>query len=420
MARASRGSRKTSGPTQPEIDVAQHVRQNYERRPYPPLGRSRRFRPVWCIAPIEWIDAMCPPAHSEPRRILIAGCGTGNEAFALRKRFPKAEIVAVDFSARTLTLARQTQAKLWSGREIKFRRADLTARDFRKAVHGQFDFITCHGVLSYIPEPGRALRNLADVLAPSGVLYLGVNGARHFSADWRPVLEGFGFDLNAFEDSRQLRDLLALCETLADYPANLQMAKQPSEYLAGDLFGAMIANHSLDRWVALAGRAGLHFYGSYAAHHILRRALNSGLYDRLASFSRPTAHAIAERIAPSGFHRLVFSSAPPVIVPWNDHARLLRCRMRLTKLYEIDSPGRRKPRGAAHLSLRSKPTNTRADLAVPAWIATLLRATNNGREVREILGDAARTVSPRSLRKYLCLLHLLGAINPSPPDSSQQ
>ena len=368
---------------------------------------------------MEWFDAMCPPAYPEPRRILVAGCGTGNEAFALRKHFPKAEIVAVDFSARSVTLARQTQAKSWSGREIKFRRADLTARDFRKAVHGQFDFITCHGVLSYIPEPGRALRNLADALAPSGVLYLGVNGARHFSADWRPVLEGFGFDLNAFEDSRQLRDLLALCETLAEYPANLRMDKQPSEYLAGDLFGAMIANHPLDRWVALAGRAGLHFYGSYAAHHnILRRALNSGLHDRLASFSRPTAHAIAERIAPSGFHRLVFSSALPVIVPWDDHGQLLSCRVRLTKLYALGSPGGKKLSGEStrHLSLRSEATNTRADLTVPAWVVGLLASTNNGHEVREILRHATRRISPGSLRKHLYLLHLLGAMNLDPAE----
>ena len=356
---------------------------------------------------------MCPPVHREARRILVAGCGTGNEAFALRKRFPKAEIVAVDFSARSLKLARELQTKSCTEREVEFRRADLTAGDFGKTVHGKFDFISCHGVLSYIPNPSGALRNLADALAPAAVLYLGVNGSRHFSESWRPVLEGFGFDLNAFKDSRHLRDLLELCDTLADHPQDM-MAKQSPEYLAGDLFGAKIANHPLDHWVTLARGSGLHFHGSYAAHRTVRSVLNRDLYDRLLPLPRVAVHVLAERIAPSGFHMLAFSPTPPAIVPWDDHRRLLRCRLRLTKLYEFDSSGRRKPRGAAHLTLRSKVTNTRADLTVPAWVVTLLQAKNNGREAGQILGHEARTVSPRSLRKYLYLLHLLGAINPSP------
>ncbi len=416
MAMVSTGSEKTSGLRRPANDAARQVRRDYERRPYPAVGGAGRFNPVWRIAPFEWIDALCPSLPPMPRRILVAGCGTGNEAFALRKRFPKAEIVAVDFSAPSIKLAREVQRRFFPGMKIKFRGADLAARDFAKTVRGEFDFISCHGVLSYVPKPGRVLRNLASVLSSEGVLYLGVNGARHFSEEWRPVLREFGFDLDVFADNQRLRDVIALCDTLAGFPAGRPLAEQPSDYLAGDLFGAMIANLSLEQWVAMGRRNRLHFCGSYGAHRTLRLVLNSELYARLLPRARTEVHAIVERIAPSSFHSLVFTARPPSAVPWDNEEELFRWRLRLTNLYRIRPPSSSKPRREmCRISLRSQPTNTQADLTVPAAIVALIRSANDGPEVRDILGDSARSISPQSLRKHLYLLHLLGAVNLEPP-----
>jgi ubiquinone/menaquinone biosynthesis C-methylase UbiE len=58
------------------------------------------------------------------RTRLIAGCGTGNEAFAFRDRFPESEIIAFDFSPRSIALARSSQRRLPRKRRIRFMVAD--------------------------------------------------------------------------------------------------------------------------------------------------------------------------------------------------------------------------------------------------------------------------------------------------------
>ncbi|MFN2508922.1 MAG: class I SAM-dependent methyltransferase [Chthoniobacterales bacterium] len=402
----------------PTLDLPQRIRQSYEELPYPGI-KSQRLRPVWQIAPLEWIRAMCPPSEKGIQRILVAGCGTGNEAFAIRKRMPQAEIVAVDFSGRSIELARELGRRFAGDHRIEFRCVDLTAPDLEGTLGGKFDFICCHGVLSYIPKPETALQNLARLLAADGGLYLGVNGIPHYSELWRPVLREFGFNPESFTDGKRLREVLKLCDALAGY-TGAPIATEAPEYLASDLFGAMIASHPLGQWAALAKRCGLHVCGSYQAHRTLRAAFNSGFYHYLLPRSRAEAHLIAEQIVPSSFHMLVFSLAAPARVPWKNQAQLLSCRVNLTKLYTVDSckPTRTRSR-LTHLHLRSEPTNTVVDLRVPTWVPLFLRETNSGRPVREILGPRSARISASSLQKHLYLLELLAVINLSAREPSR-
>src|SRR5215471_7903226 len=80
-------------------DVRQ-MRRLYEERPYPAVDDRMLKDRRWRLAPIEWINALWKPGGkgAAPERILVAGCGTGHEAFQLSCRFPRARIVAVDFS----------------------------------------------------------------------------------------------------------------------------------------------------------------------------------------------------------------------------------------------------------------------------------------------------------------------------------
>ncbi|MGZ8851302.1 MAG: class I SAM-dependent methyltransferase, partial [Thermoanaerobaculia bacterium] len=92
------------------MTIASRVRRIYERRPYPPL--SRRQGGSWTLPSLEWIDALREsPKPFAPTRIFVAGCGVGTEAIAFAQRFPDAEIVGVDFSARSIATARRTQRK---------------------------------------------------------------------------------------------------------------------------------------------------------------------------------------------------------------------------------------------------------------------------------------------------------------------
>jgi SAM-dependent methyltransferase len=220
------------------LGVAERVRRSYEKRPYPGLERTNAAK--WPIAPIEWIEAMWQP-QTAPRRILIAGCGTGNEAFAFARRFPEAEIVGVDFCARSIALAKRAQRLLQSSPTLRLVCADLASPELRKAVGRGFDFISCHGVLSYIPQPRVALRNFAQCLARSGALYLGVNGAQHFSASWRRALPRFGFEIGEFQPRRSLPATLAFFEAVAGHKDGW-MSKRDAPYLSSDLFAPLMSN----------------------------------------------------------------------------------------------------------------------------------------------------------------------------------
>ena len=90
---------------------------------------------------MEWIRAHWTPGQPDvaPTRVLVAGCGTGAEAFAHSRRFPNAEIVAVDFSARALALAREYQQRERYRRNVRFVMADLSAPGLDRLTGGDFD-----------------------------------------------------------------------------------------------------------------------------------------------------------------------------------------------------------------------------------------------------------------------------------------
>ena len=193
---------------EPSAKTAERVRLSYEKLPYPAVAKRRGGSKQAYIFLLDWVQAMWQPGR-KPARILIAGCGTGSEAFALTRTFPEAKIVAADFSARSIQIARKRQRDSLGRKTIQFIRADLAATSFVKLMGARFDFISCHGVLTYIPQAAEVLRNLAASLTEDGALYLGVNGASHYSEYWRDALPAFGFQVSRFESR-------ARCETHCD------------------------------------------------------------------------------------------------------------------------------------------------------------------------------------------------------------
>ena len=87
-------------------DIGEEVREIYQNRPYPTPGRVSLAKSRQQLPPFAWIRAMCAMPHFSPKRILVAGCGTGAEAFALQKQFHDAEVVGIDFSSRSILQAK--------------------------------------------------------------------------------------------------------------------------------------------------------------------------------------------------------------------------------------------------------------------------------------------------------------------------
>lgn len=99
--------------------------------------------------------------------ILDAGCGSCAKSVLLAGRGFR--VVATDFSASALDLAKDTVRAQGFEDRITLQREDLTALSF---PDGTFQYILCWGVLMHIPDLQRAFSELARVLAPGGLLVI--------------------------------------------------------------------------------------------------------------------------------------------------------------------------------------------------------------------------------------------------------
>ncbi len=382
------------------------TRAIYDKFPYPAPDESSLRLPRWHLAPMDWITAVWRPGEAvTPSSILVAGCGTGREAFMLARKFPQAAMVGLDFNARSIVIADQLRKKWAAMRHIRFLRADLADASLTKRLGNRFDLISCHGVLSYIPNPEQVLANLSRLLNPAGALFLGVNGAAHFSERGRPFLKKFGFNPEEFQDAPQLRRVLDLWDALLETEGRA-LLNRSAGYLASDLFGPLIQNWPLQQWVSTAKKAGLHFNDSFSAWRQRRSLMEGEHASQLWPRSRAEICLLLDSLIPNVFHRLLFTKRAPWDIPWENTVRLLRARPTLSGLYKqsISRPHRA---GLTRVTLKSTPLNTRLDWKMPGWEGEILGGADGGRTIKEILDDARIRAPRRLLVEQLYRMHQL-------------
>lgn len=391
------------------LSVGDRVRRIYELRPYPPAS-LREEGLDWALPPVDWLRSVWSLPANGPARILVAGCGVGTEAFGFARRFPSAEVVGVDFSPRSIATARRLRRSIPGGNRVTFEIADLADPRLIILAGGRFDVVSCHGVLSYVTKPASVLRNLFRCLTPFGALILGVNGAKHASLAFRLLLSDFGIDPEEFRESKKLRDVLSLFDTLTGYQP--PVAKRVAGYLSGDLFGPLNVALPLLEWNNLCRQRGFHLLGSYQAHFAVRSTLNADLLHLLMPRSRAQVAELLDALQPESFHRLVFSRRPPAEPPWLHGKRLLRWLPILTPLYSIHFPEGGGPwHHLREVTLKSSSINTKVKLRVPQWEVEILRGSNGKRSLRELLDRVKPGVPAKSLGEAMYLLYQLGAVN---------
>jgi SAM-dependent methyltransferase len=395
------------------MKVSDQIRRIYEMRPFP-FGDEKALKSQPLRVPGEWINAIwnVDGRNSNPERILVAGCGDGTEAFMISRRFPEAEIVAVDFSPRSIAIAKRLQKGARRWRNLRFLTADLAKPQLDATVGGGFDFISCHGVLSYIPASESALRNFARCLKSDGVVYLGVNGASHVSERLRRSLPVFGFDMTELDDGPYLREVLKVCDAVLELDGMPRMGKQSPGYLAGDVFGALIVNLQFSEWTRKCREAGLHLRGARSTTRAFRRIADKGLHPLLLPRSRAAVCELLEMLSPSPFHQLLFSKTPEINPPWEQQDQLIEWKVALTSLYAatFPKPGLVRDRLRA-FKLESRPLNARIEWRMPEWELEILRLGCGKESLRTILDRMPLTVPAKDLREQLYLLYQLGVIN---------
>src|SRR5438067_5079631 len=139
------------------------------------LTARRLDRTAWLRGEDEpWRLALELVAAARPRRVLDAGCGTGD--FAALIAAP--EVLCVDASLAAVGAARS--------RGLRAEVAEIERLPFGG---GEFDVVTCNWVLYHLEDVDAGLTEIARVLRPGG-RFVGIYNCRdHLAELWREVLE---------------------------------------------------------------------------------------------------------------------------------------------------------------------------------------------------------------------------------------
>jgi len=116
------------------------------------FGRDRTWKK-------RMIRSLPPPG---PLRALDLACGTGDIAWALARRYPSGEIVAVDLSPEMIRLARRRS----DSSIVRFEQGDMSRIAY---PDGYFDVVTGGYALRNAPDLGQLLVEIHRVLKPGGM-----------------------------------------------------------------------------------------------------------------------------------------------------------------------------------------------------------------------------------------------------------
>jgi methyltransferase-like protein/cyclopropane fatty-acyl-phospholipid synthase-like methyltransferase len=114
-----------------------------------------------------------PATLPDNARVLELGCASGGNLIPIAVQLPKAQFVGFDLSTKQIEDGNSTIAKLGLG-NIK-----LVAKSFEELDRsfGQFDYILCHGVFSWVPDhvQKKIFEICRDRLTANGIAYISYN-----------------------------------------------------------------------------------------------------------------------------------------------------------------------------------------------------------------------------------------------------
>ncbi len=241
---------------------SEKIQALYDKAPYPESleGQMSQSTPLLT----HWINAASAQALSDHARMLVAGCGSGAEVMMLAQLYPNAELLGIDFSARSIERAK-ARAQQYSLGNVAFVVADLMSEEELQAL-GRFDFILCHGVADYVADPALLMSHFAALLSEQGVLCMTVNSPYHPAAAIRKAFAQLGQEVEDFEDTSEQRMYLQIMDHLMGEVAKVQgIGRAPTAYLEVDIFPPIAHHDAIETWAARAQKAKLSLLGSMDA-----------------------------------------------------------------------------------------------------------------------------------------------------------
>ncbi|MDH5180720.1 MAG: malonyl-ACP O-methyltransferase BioC [Gammaproteobacteria bacterium] len=143
----------------------------------------------------------------EPRRVLDVGAGTGFCTRRLAKRYPKADIIALDIAHQMLLTAKQRES-MWDKLRGRYQYITADAEQLPLADAG-VDMIFSNLAVQWCLDLEQLFREFRRVLAPGGMLMFttfGPDTLKELRASWAQVDKAG--HVNEFEDMHNIGDLL--------------------------------------------------------------------------------------------------------------------------------------------------------------------------------------------------------------------
>jgi SAM-dependent methyltransferase len=149
-------------------NLVQALQQHYDECPYFSFAYEQSAPDhLAAVAHLFGLDAPDVATAS----VLELGCASGGNMIPFAVRYPHARVVGIDLSAAQIGEGRRRIAALG------LKNVELLQRDLMSlsADFGKFDYIVCHGVYSWVPEPVQQaiLHICRHNLAPQGIAYVG-------------------------------------------------------------------------------------------------------------------------------------------------------------------------------------------------------------------------------------------------------
>jgi Flp pilus assembly protein TadD/SAM-dependent methyltransferase len=194
-----------------EDGVSLAVQQQYAENPYPRWVRLPLLDEPSSLD--EHLDKLFPhvPFHRLGKHsadILIAGCGTGQQALDAANLYGAARLLAIDLSLPSLAFAKR-QARELGLTNIEFAQADILGLG---ALDRTFDSIEAMGVLHHLADPWAGWQVLLGRLAPGGVMRIGLYSelARKDILKARQLVAARGYRATAPDIRRARQELIAV------------------------------------------------------------------------------------------------------------------------------------------------------------------------------------------------------------------
>jgi methyltransferase-like protein/SAM-dependent methyltransferase/Fe-S-cluster containining protein len=153
-----------------KIEPSAAAKTSYDDIPY--LGNPRLSTHPDNLATVATLLGM-KPTPIDSCRVLELGCGTGGNLIPMALTLPQSRFVGIDLSSQQIASGRAlAEAVGLTNIELK----PLSVMDVDDSF-GQFDYIICHGVYSWVPPAvqDKILTICKGNLAPNGIAYVSYN-----------------------------------------------------------------------------------------------------------------------------------------------------------------------------------------------------------------------------------------------------